>query len=70
MSSKDNATSLSIPSDKFHLYTRQMKSDLGNINEDILCTIDNIFYIPFCYWINRKQEMFYIMLREVIGRVY
>ena len=52
MSSKNNATSLSIPSDKFHLYIRQVaqiKSDLGNINEDILCTIDNIFYIPFCY---------------------
>ena len=51
MSTKNNATSLSVPSAKFHLYIRhaQMKSDLGNINEDILCTIDNIFYIPFCY---------------------
>ena len=67
MSSKNNATSLSIPSVKFHLYIRQVaqiKSDLGNINEDILCTIDNIFYIPFCYWINRKQELFYVMQRE------
>ena len=51
MSTKNNDTSLSITSAKFNLYIRhaQIKSDLGNINEDILCTIDNIFYIPFCY---------------------
>ena len=72
MSSKNNATSLSIPSAKFHLYIRhaQIESDLGNINEDILCTIDNIFYIPFCYWINRKQEQLYVMQREGWNSVF
>ena len=39
MSTKNNHTSLSIPSAKFYLDIRQvaqMKSDLGNINEEIL----------------------------------